>query len=478
MKARNSKYGDRRHGGRSAAQRDGSNARVGKGKERRGASGVSRSRNESTGRPSSPSRWSEDTGKSSRNQKIKRHSTAPRSHKSSGIAADKRTGGKARDTGGKARDTGGKARDTGGKARDTGGKARDTGGKARDTGGRARDTGGRARDTGGRARDTGGRARDTGGRARDTGGRARDTGGRARDTGPRGQTSAGRNRDSKRDTGVKRKGTPHTRLQKNTGKRHARTGTVAVRPIEEELRLNKFLAEAGVASRRKADELIRDGLVRVNGKIVTELGSRVHPARDEVSVRGTPVYIHAQLYYILLNKPKDCITTTSDERGRRTVMDLVPAEHHVYPVGRLDRNTTGALLLTNDGDLANKLMHPRFNAAKHYIVEVDKKVKSQDITQLRKGVSLEDGMTAPCEAEILDRTQGTVVGLTINEGRNRQVRRMFEALGYDVRKLDRIGYAGLGITGLRRGAWRYLDENEVRALKNLVRKSSRDERRS
>ncbi|MBR9978381.1 MAG: rRNA pseudouridine synthase, partial [Bacteroidetes bacterium] len=264
----------------------------------------------------------------------------------------------------------------------------------------------------------------------------------------------------------------HARLQKDAGKHRPRRGTVAVRPIEEELRLNKFLSEAGVASRRKSDELIRDGLVRVNGKVVTELGSRVHPSRDEVSVRGTPVYIQSQLYYILLNKPKDCITTTSDERGRRTVMDLVPGEHHVYPVGRLDRNTTGALLLTNDGDLANKLMHPRFNAAKSYIVELERKIRSQDVAALRRGVQLEDGMTSPCDADILDSPQNTVVGLTIHEGRNRQVRRMFESLGYDVRKLDRISYAGLGITGLRRGAWRYLDENEVRALKNLLGKSS------
>ncbi len=235
------------------------------------------------------------------------------------------------------------------------------------------------------------------------------------------------------------------------------------------MRLNKFLAEAGVAARRKADGLIEAGVVRVNGKVVTELGMKVHPDRDEISVRGTPVYIQSQLYYILLNKPKDCITTTDDDMGRRTVMELIPAEHHVYPVGRLDRNTTGALLLTNDGDLANKLMHPRFNAPKNYIVEVSTKVKPQDIQALRRGIKLEDGMTAPCDAEVLDSPQGMVVGLTIHEGRNRQVRRMFETLGYDVRKLDRISYAGLSLARLKRGAWRYLDENEVRALKNLVR---------
>jgi pseudouridine synthase len=242
-----------------------------------------------------------------------------------------------------------------------------------------------------------------------------------------------------------------------------------VREVEKEMRLNKFLAEAGVAARRKADGLIEAGVVRVNGKIVTELGMKVHPERDEVSVRGTPAYIQSQLYYILLNKPKDCITTTDDDMGRRTVMDLIPAEHHVYPVGRLDRNTTGALLLTNDGDLANKLMHPSFNAPKNYIIEVSTKVKPQDIQSLRRGIKLEDGMTAPCDAEVLDSPHNTIVGLTIHEGRNRQVRRMFETLGYDVRKLDRISYAGLSLARLKRGAWRYLDENEVRALKNLVR---------
>jgi 23S rRNA pseudouridine2605 synthase len=236
------------------------------------------------------------------------------------------------------------------------------------------------------------------------------------------------------------------------------------------MRLNKFIAEAGVAARRKADGLIESGVVRVNGKVVTELGAKVHPDRDEISVRGTPVYIQSQLYYILLNKPKDCITTTDDESGRRTVMDLIPAVHHVYPVGRLDRNTTGALLLTNDGDLANKLMHPRFDAPKNYIVEVEQRVKSQHIRDLRHGIKLDDGMTSPCEAEILDSPRNTIIGITLHEGRNRQVRRMFETLGYSVRKLDRISYAGLSLARLKRGAWRYLDENEVRALKNLVKK--------
>ncbi|MDX9760058.1 MAG: pseudouridine synthase [Bacteroidota bacterium] len=274
--------------------------------------------------------------------------------------------------------------------------------------------------------------------------------------------------------GIKRKSADtqrHARLERAVGKQKPRRHTVAIRETEKELRLNKFLSEAGVASRRKADEMIAQGLVRVNGRVVTELGAKVHPARDEVSVKGTPVYIQSQLYYLLLNKPKDCITTTDDELGRRTVMDLIPTEHHVYPVGRLDRNTTGALLLTNDGDLANKLMHPGFAAPKNYIAELTTKVKPQDLQALRRGIKLEDGMTAPCDAEILNSPAGTIVGLTIHEGRNRQVRRMFETLGYAIRKLDRISFAGLGLGGLRRGAWRYLEEEEVRALRNLAKKT-------
>ncbi|MBN1449173.1 MAG: rRNA pseudouridine synthase [Bacteroidetes bacterium] len=261
----------------------------------------------------------------------------------------------------------------------------------------------------------------------------------------------------------------HARLERRKGKSKPRRHTSAVRELGAEIRLNKFLAEAGVAARRKADELIASGVVRVNGKVVTELGSKVNPHRDEVSVRGTPVYIEGQLLYILMNKPKDCITTTSDEKGRRTVMDLIPAEHHVYPVGRLDRNTTGALLLTNDGDLANQLMHPRFHVQKTYVIELTRKIKPQDIQKLRTGIRLEDGLTAPCEAEVLDTGgQGLVVGIVLHEGRNRQVRRMFESLGYEIRKLDRVAYAGLTLSGLRRGSWRYLEDNEVGYLRNLA----------
>ncbi len=235
------------------------------------------------------------------------------------------------------------------------------------------------------------------------------------------------------------------------------------------MRLNKFIAEAGLMSRRKADELIVSGVVRVNGEVVTQLGTKVRPAQDKVSVRGTPIEIQRHLVYILLNKPKDCITSTDDERGRHTVMELVPEEPRVYPVGRLDRNTTGALLLTNDGELANRLMHPSFHAPKSYIVEVEQAVQAKAIEALRRGVKLEDGMTAPADAEVLDPPTSHVIGIVIREGRNRQVRRMIETLGYTIRKLDRIAFADLTLTGLRRGAWRYLEEHEVKRLKNLVR---------
>jgi 23S rRNA pseudouridine2605 synthase len=261
----------------------------------------------------------------------------------------------------------------------------------------------------------------------------------------------------------------HTRLSgARTGR--LRRHSTSLREEQGLIRLNKFLAEAGVMSRRKADELILSGVVRVNGVVVKELGSKVHAGKDNVSVRGTPVHIQQQLVYILLNKPKDCITSTDDEKGRRTVMDIVPPAPRIFPVGRLDRNTTGAILLTNDGDLANRLTHPSFHASKTYVVEVTQRVQSHDIDKLRRGIRLDDGMTSPCEIEILDAPECRHLGIVLHEGRNRQIRRMFEAQGYSVRKLDRIAFANLTLEGLRRGTWRYLEEDEVRGLKKLLRK--------
>ena len=245
--------------------------------------------------------------------------------------------------------------------------------------------------------------------------------------------------------------------------------TVAIREAEETMRLNKFLAEAEVSSRRKADELISKGVVRVNGRVVTELGAKVNPATDRVEVDGSLVQLTPQLVYILLNKPKDCITTSSDERSRTTVMDIVPERPRVYPVGRLDRNTTGALLLTNDGDMAFGLTHPKFHVPKVYSVDTDKKVTPQDLDRLRRGIRLDDGVTAPCEAEFLNPPQNTIVGVVLYEGKNRQLRRMFETLGYAVKRLERVAYAGLSSQGMKRGEWRYLTAKEVTQLRKLIR---------
>jgi 23S rRNA pseudouridine2605 synthase len=236
-----------------------------------------------------------------------------------------------------------------------------------------------------------------------------------------------------------------------------------------EMRLNRFLAMAGVAARRKADELIASGIVRVDGVVITQLGTKVDPRTQEVTVNGTPATIENRLVYILLNKPKDCITTTSDEKDRATVMDLIPDSPVVYPVGRLDRNTTGVLLLTNDGDLAYKLTHPSFEVARTYVATLKDKIPHADVERLRSGVELEDGVTSPCQVDILDAPNDRVIGLVLHEGKNREVRRMFEALGHTLAKLERVDYAGLTNEGLKRGGWRYLDEHEVERLKKLVK---------
>jgi pseudouridine synthase len=253
------------------------------------------------------------------------------------------------------------------------------------------------------------------------------------------------------------------------GKGKPRRVTGALREETTEMRLNKFLALAGVAARRKADELIESGVVRVNGKIITTLGVRVNPTKDEVSVQGTPVHIENRLVYILLNKPKDCITTTSDEKDRATVLELVPEFPRVYPVGRLDRNTTGVLLLTNDGDLAYKLMHPKFSVPRVYVAFLKSKIRNADVVRLQEGVDIGEGeMTSPCQVDILNIPENTTVGLVLREGKNHEVRRMFEAIDNEVLKLERVEYAGFTTAGLKRGGWRYLAENEVEKLKKSL----------
>jgi 23S rRNA pseudouridine2605 synthase len=241
--------------------------------------------------------------------------------------------------------------------------------------------------------------------------------------------------------------------------RTADTGTV---------RLNRYLSMCGVASRRKADEMIAGGEVSVNGAIVTELGTVVHPGKDRVFYNGREVAAVDAQVYLVLNKPRDTITTSSDEKGRTTVMDILRARKRVYPIGRLDRNTTGVLLFTNDGDFAHRLMHPKFKIPKAYLVTCDEAVTREHLDQLRTGVKLDRAMTAPAEVLVIPGGKGKEIGITIHEGMNRQVRRMFETLGYDVRKLDRVAYGPITKEGLPRGASRALTPQEVRLLKAMA----------
>jgi 23S rRNA pseudouridine2605 synthase len=226
------------------------------------------------------------------------------------------------------------------------------------------------------------------------------------------------------------------------------------------VRLNAYLARAGIASRRKADELIKAGRVTVNGEL-GQLNTFVE-SRDRVEVDGKPV-AKQRLAYLLLNKPPATVTTASDPQGRPTVVQLVPKEPRVVPVGRLDADTTGALLLTNDGELAHTLAHPRYGVEKTYVVELSRAPSDEQIAQLASGLELEDGPTAPAKAR---RVTKNVVELTIHEGRNRQVKRMFEAIGHRVTRLHRSGYAGLDVEGLEPGRWRELTSGEVERLRH------------
>lgn len=233
---------------------------------------------------------------------------------------------------------------------------------------------------------------------------------------------------------------------------------------DEALRLNKFLANAGVCSRREADEFIQAGAVAVNDQIVTELGTKVKRS-DEVRFNGDVVKIERK-QYVLLNKPKDFVTTMDDPEERKTVMDLVKdaCEERIYPVGRLDRKTTGVLLLTNDGELASKLTHPKYNKKKIYQVTTDRNVASADIDKILEGIELTDGVIKADEVGYIDSRIHNLLGIEIHSGKNRIVRRIFETLGYKVIKLDRVYFAGLTKKGLRRGDWRYLTQQEVNFL--------------
>lgn len=225
-------------------------------------------------------------------------------------------------------------------------------------------------------------------------------------------------------------------------------------------RLQKIIARAGICSRREAEKLILAGRVTVDGKIIRELGAKAN-SNQKICVDGKPLKICAEKIYILLNKPRGYVSTVSDERGRKTVLELVNTSERVYPVGRLDLNSEGLLILTNDGDLTNALIHPRFEIQKTYRAKISGNVTEEKLDKLRAGIELEDGLTAPAEIYLLD---DNWVEITIHEGRNRQVRRMFAAIGCDVKRLRRIKFANLTLEGVGVGKYRYLTAEEVAQL--------------
>jgi 23S rRNA pseudouridine2605 synthase len=232
--------------------------------------------------------------------------------------------------------------------------------------------------------------------------------------------------------------------------------------------LNKFIAHAGICARRDAAEMVKQGLVKVNGEVVTAPGHKVS-SKDEISVNGKRAFLAKNLVYILLNKPKDYITTTDDPQKRKTVLDLIQraTPERVYPVGRLDRNTSGLLLLTNDGELSQKLSHPSNEIRKVYHVTLNKPLDKKHFDGILKGITLEDGpasVDVMAYADVKDKSQ---IGVEIHSGRNRIVRRIFEHLGYDVKNLDRVMFAGLTKKNIERGKWRFLSEKEVRDLKHF-----------
>ena len=231
------------------------------------------------------------------------------------------------------------------------------------------------------------------------------------------------------------------------------------------VRLQKYLAECGVASRREAEKLILDGHVRVNG-VVAAIGQTVEPDSDNIEVDGAPV-AQQRLVYIVLNKPRDVVTTAKDTHGRKTVLDLVSgAGARVFPVGRLDMDVEGALLLTNDGELAHRLTHPKFEMEKKYLAGVSGRMTLETAARLAKGVEIEDGSTAPAKVEVIrQRDDATLIRLTLHEGRKREVKRMCEAVGHPVKTLRRIEFSGIDVSGMRVGEWRHLSHEEVETLR-------------
>ena len=236
-------------------------------------------------------------------------------------------------------------------------------------------------------------------------------------------------------------------------------------PVKEEVRLNKFIANSGVCSRREADNLILAGCVTVNGEVVTELGTKVNINTDDIRFNGERLKGEDKVY-IVMNKPKGYVTTASDPHADRTVMDLLKGcPTRVFPVGRLDKNTTGVLMFTNDGEIAEKLTHPSYDKKKIYQVSLDGKLKQEDYEHILRGVELNDGTVAADELEYIEADDHRKLGIEIHSGKNRIVRRIFESLGYEVKALDRVYFAGLTKKGLKRGEWRYLTEGEINLLK-------------
>lgn len=233
------------------------------------------------------------------------------------------------------------------------------------------------------------------------------------------------------------------------------------------IRINKLIADSGYCSRRRADELIRDGKVQVNREIVTELGTKVRHT-DFVAVEGNPIKTTGKHVYLILNKPKDAITTTSDERDRKTVMDFVHSKYRVYPIGRLDRNTTGVLLFTNDGDLANRLTHPRYQIERIYRTVLDRPINESHAKTISLGIETDEFYSSPCEV-FIDPKDNSIVTLILREGKHHEVKKIFETLGYQVKNLERKVFAGISSKGLKRGEFRHLTKQEISYLMKLTK---------
>lgn len=234
----------------------------------------------------------------------------------------------------------------------------------------------------------------------------------------------------------------------------------------EEERLQKYIARCGISSRRKAEDLILNGCVKVNGIVVTELGTKINPEKDVVLVDNKKISETEGLIYIKLYKPEGYVTTVKDQFGRKTVIDLVDITERIYPIGRLDYNTSGLLLLTNDGDLANKLMHPKYHIYKTYIAEVEGRMSDEAVMRLKSGVKIEDYKTAPAIVNIVKiSSNSSIVQVSIYEGKNRQVRKMLDAVGHPVRTLKRISFGKINLGDLKPGAWVHLNEEEIKFLK-------------